>query len=305
VQDLQREYLKIEAQIKLAKGGAEDSSACLAAGRYYCFLKGEWEKGLPMLARSQDPKLRPLALKELAAEQTPASEMEIGQGWSRLAEREIGKIRENLKKRALKWLESAVPGLSGISKAEIENKIISLLFGGKAQIWDTRGQQSGVPLGGDKHNVSGDFTVELWFLTQERTGGLLTKRQNDMESSLTIFLKDGHPAVIGDGPGHRVDGVAATQVNDGAWHHLAAVKTDTRVRLFVDGKPSADIEIRPAYKSGSAWILGFHRPWLKAYRYRGLEGNFALIRLSRIARYSERFSPRGDYSSDRDTLFMR
>ena len=44
-----------------------DPGANLTVGRYYCFMKGDWAKGLAMLAVSNDENLKPVALKDIAA----------------------------------------------------------------------------------------------------------------------------------------------------------------------------------------------------------------------------------------------
>ena len=38
-----------------------DPTANLAAGRYYCFVKGDWEMGIPMLALGSETALKELA----------------------------------------------------------------------------------------------------------------------------------------------------------------------------------------------------------------------------------------------------
>ena len=43
----------------------DDPDAHLRVGRYYCFTKGDWEKGLPMLAKGSDTRLQRLAEEEL------------------------------------------------------------------------------------------------------------------------------------------------------------------------------------------------------------------------------------------------
>ena len=42
-----------------------DPNANLIAGRYVCFVNGDWSVGLPMLALGDDEALRQLAAKEL------------------------------------------------------------------------------------------------------------------------------------------------------------------------------------------------------------------------------------------------
>ena len=53
-----------EAQATLAKD-PKDPQANLVVGRYLCFTKGDWKKGLPLLALGSDETLKGLAEQEL------------------------------------------------------------------------------------------------------------------------------------------------------------------------------------------------------------------------------------------------
>ena len=56
----------VRADEKL-KTNPDDPQANLALGRYRCFAKGDWEAGLPLLAKSGDAALASLAKKALEA----------------------------------------------------------------------------------------------------------------------------------------------------------------------------------------------------------------------------------------------
>ncbi len=109
-----------------------DADANLAIGNYHCFLKGNWEKGIPMLALGSDKQLKKLAMKELAGAVDSEGHVALGDGWWELAEKEEGVKRSNLRKRIQHWYEKALPGLPpGLQKDKVKKRL-SLLQGAKA-----------------------------------------------------------------------------------------------------------------------------------------------------------------------------
>ena len=93
------------AQAQL-KAKPADASAHLALGRYLCLLKGDWEAGLPHLARGDNPELKALAEDDLkhvplpwqpeAGKQPPApvpaaAAMKLSDAWWELAEQAKGR----------------------------------------------------------------------------------------------------------------------------------------------------------------------------------------------------------------------
>ena len=66
-----RENLPEEVRVALAtlKTNPTDPEANLVVGKYHCFVKDEWEKGLPMLLKGNDAALKELATAEKGASQ--------------------------------------------------------------------------------------------------------------------------------------------------------------------------------------------------------------------------------------------
>ena len=84
-------------QVKQALEQLDDESlrdrARRVVGEYYCFHKGQWEKGLVMLAESSDAALAHLALTDLQEPATPEGQAELADGWWKLAD-EVGKAQQ-------------------------------------------------------------------------------------------------------------------------------------------------------------------------------------------------------------------
>lgn len=104
---------------KLARD-PNDAESNLAAGRYYCFIRGDWAKGLPMLAKSSDAAVRAVAGKDLANPATADAAFEVAGAWWELADRpNFAPAR----RRAAFWYAKSTGGLSGIKKALAEKRV--------------------------------------------------------------------------------------------------------------------------------------------------------------------------------------
>jgi hypothetical protein len=74
-----------ENALKLIANNTTDPTANLVAGRFLCFVRGDWEKGMPHLARCSDENLRKAAEKELANPETSEDWEAIGDLWQAAA----------------------------------------------------------------------------------------------------------------------------------------------------------------------------------------------------------------------------
>ncbi len=118
---LDREYRRVSAWIDAPDGDKA------AVGRFYCFLKGDWDRGLKFLAESGDPKLAVLAGEDLAGPSEPARQIVVADGWSAVAERERDKVKKLvILGRARMWYGKALPGLKGIARVKVEKRLEEL-----------------------------------------------------------------------------------------------------------------------------------------------------------------------------------
>lgn len=109
----------------------DDPKANLEVGRYYCLIRGEWDKGLPLLAQSQHPRLKELAEIDLRAPAQAAAQLELADGWWELGD-DDAPYRKSLRLRASHWYQQALqklpPGLLKI-KAELRLKQVREQYG--------------------------------------------------------------------------------------------------------------------------------------------------------------------------------
>lgn len=77
-----RERKKAEPFQKRLEKDPEDAEANEMIGRLYCFILGDWAKGLPLFEKAKDKDLKALASKELGADPKDlAAKAPVADGW--------------------------------------------------------------------------------------------------------------------------------------------------------------------------------------------------------------------------------
>lgn len=105
------EYTRIAPSLARLKGAPEDPAANAAAGRFYCFVRDDWAKGLPMLAKGSDATLKAKAIRDLAEPIDPRAQFELGHQWWD-AGTDNTTAQRALHARAAYWYSKALPGLT-------------------------------------------------------------------------------------------------------------------------------------------------------------------------------------------------
>jgi hypothetical protein len=126
VHETETAYAGIKSALVALAVKPDDPDANLKVGKFRCFIKGDWESGLPMLAHGNDPALKTLAQKEMAGATDAETQVALGDGWSGIAEKEAGISKSQIQKRAGKWYNEAVPNLTGLAKARVELRLKTL-----------------------------------------------------------------------------------------------------------------------------------------------------------------------------------
>ncbi|HLY11766.1 MAG TPA: LamG domain-containing protein [Planctomycetota bacterium] len=119
------ETLKQYQKIRPLLEKTDDPAACLEVGRFWCFVRENWDAGLPSLAKGTDEKLKDLATRELAAPPLPLR-IELGDGWSDLASQERA-YRPVLLRHALRNYEQGLTSVTGPGRAKIEARVDGIL----------------------------------------------------------------------------------------------------------------------------------------------------------------------------------
>ena len=122
---MQKEFTNIKPDLAVLKDKPEDPEASLHVGRFLCFFKGEWDKGLPLLALNGDAKLKDLAKKDLNDPVAAADQAALADAWMDLAEAET-RGKPLIQLHAYGWYKQAAPQLVGMDKARVEKRIKDL-----------------------------------------------------------------------------------------------------------------------------------------------------------------------------------
>lgn len=120
------EFLEAE---KILAERPDDPGANWTAGKYLCLVQGDFRRGLPMLLRSNDAVLAPLAEAELSRPTAAAEMVALGHRWWDAAEEAEQAQRRSFQDRASHWYLKALPGLSGLTRTKVEHRLAELRDG--------------------------------------------------------------------------------------------------------------------------------------------------------------------------------
>jgi len=121
---LSEDYRKV---LNVLEDKPTDPAANLAAGRHLCFVKGNWDRGVPMLALGSDQALRAAAIKDLRGATSAEEQAAIGDAWWDLAETKQGEVRDTLRLRAGLWYRQAEPKLAeGLAALKVKQRLAEL-----------------------------------------------------------------------------------------------------------------------------------------------------------------------------------
>ena len=113
-----------EARAALAKD-PKDPTASLVLGRYLCFSKGDWEKGLALLAQGSDASLKGLADLELKSPpKQPDEQVKLGDAWWEIAPTRSHSQMNAIKIHAGRWYRQADAALTAsLVKNNVEKRL--------------------------------------------------------------------------------------------------------------------------------------------------------------------------------------
>ncbi len=123
VQKLQDAYAKIKPFADTLRQNPDDARANLVMGRYQAFTRGNWERGLPLLAKSGDARLGALATKEMTPPEKPAEQFALAEGWLNAAGMEEGAAKYQMLLRAFSWYQRASAHLGEKQRALAELRL--------------------------------------------------------------------------------------------------------------------------------------------------------------------------------------
>jgi hypothetical protein len=215
VATVQKQFERVQPFLLRLKKQADDAEANTEVGKYYCLFKGQWSKGLPLLARGKDAALKDLAQKDLASPKGSKGQIKVGNAWWELGEKEKPPAQYRLQERAAFWFEQALPDVTGLARVRLE-KMLEQVARRSSESSDIPAAPSNVPVGEIRKFVghtnyvqravfsrdgkrilsaSADSTMRLWDMA---TGKQLRIFQGHTQGVLGVALSpDGKRALSG------------------------------------------------------------------------------------------------------------
>jgi hypothetical protein len=122
---LQKEFARWEPFANRLTKIADDAEANLEMGKYYALVKGNWERGLPLLAKGSPGALKNLAAGDIAAPEASKAKKAVALGWYLLATNKASDpaMTTQALLRAFHWYQENLADASDSERINIEGKL--------------------------------------------------------------------------------------------------------------------------------------------------------------------------------------
>ncbi len=107
VREAQTAYPAYKSALALLADQPNDPDANFKVGKFRCFLKADWDPGLPNLTLGNDPILKALANTELQKPTDAVAQAALGDGWWDVAQKETGTGKIQVQAHAAAWYTQA------------------------------------------------------------------------------------------------------------------------------------------------------------------------------------------------------
>jgi hypothetical protein len=124
VEQAKAQFSRVLSSVRALEANPADDVAAGHVGAYLCFVKGDWQTGLPLLARGNG-KFAEAAASELNIERSVDAYFEMGNQWFDLSQTTKDPLAKDAAKgRARIWFEFITPFVEGsLMKLQIQGKM--------------------------------------------------------------------------------------------------------------------------------------------------------------------------------------
>ena len=127
LQSAEKAFAEVEEAFNTLKERPEDLDANAIVGKYTCFVKGNWDTGLPMLRKGSDTTLKDIATMDLRKPVKPEEQVAEADAWYELAGKEARRRGRISGLRAAHWYWLAFPDMKGgLEKVRVEKRMKGL-----------------------------------------------------------------------------------------------------------------------------------------------------------------------------------
>jgi hypothetical protein len=128
----------VDGARKILQRAPNDPSANLTYGKHVCLVDGDWQQGLPMLAKCDDDELKAAAAADLAAPTEPDPQIAVADAWFDLADSDESLAAFHA--RAHYWYEQALPNVTDVTKTKVEERLAEIANVAAAQALIAKGK---------------------------------------------------------------------------------------------------------------------------------------------------------------------
>jgi len=158
VRKMAEQFKELGAAQEALKANPDDPAANLAVGRWFCFQRGLWERGLPHLAKCSSPTLKTVAAEELDSPPTdPEEQVRLADTWWLLSEKVESTEKNALMLHAGEWYERAAGELpKGFTKDKVSSRVAEI-----AKIAESSPEKPGRPKRPKEPKIPKELAIDL------------------------------------------------------------------------------------------------------------------------------------------------
>ncbi|MDP6554792.1 MAG: hypothetical protein QGG71_09005 [Pirellulaceae bacterium] len=296
-------FAGVQKALEVLAVDSSDEEANNVVGRYYCLERGDWNRGLPLLARSGKARLQAFAERDLSGANPGAEQLGLGDMWWELAQQEEPGVAVQLLVRAHHWYAIAAPNLSGLAKTKCEKRLAeaTVAMGGVKGGRTTSNANSGTGLEFDgtawietdlKYDGKTPLTIETWITpTADRLQSIVANchgvglsLQVGEDGKWGFFVRDNKTYQGAD---------SNDKVRLGQRVHIVGVFDGRIVRLFVNGRLQDAVgTMTSAHKVANFRFMIGADPDFNSRPQKHFQGSIDSVHVSLAVLYQKNFTPR-------------
>ena len=116
-------YAEVRVAFDALKKTPDDPESNTKAGKYVCFVKADWKRGLAMLAKGNDAVLKDLAVRELRGVKDTDEQVAMGDAWWEVADQQPAHAVAEVVRHAKDWYRRALRRLTGLDKLKVQKRL--------------------------------------------------------------------------------------------------------------------------------------------------------------------------------------
>jgi hypothetical protein len=230
----------------------KDPAANLAVGKFYCFEKGDWTRGRPMLLRGGDTDLKKLVEQDLEEPAGGEEQVKLADAWLKAADKVSGPAQKGYQRRAYHWYMEALPLLDGDAARTVEEHLQALRrrLPDLRQAWDNLDTSQAKVMAGflrleprkavtTRQSYAGPITITAVARTQKNNLRILFPQHGGM----VLFNWELQPGMMRV---HRPDGDAGRQgslaptgqqpLETNTWYRIDWTITENGMKVELNGQ---------------------------------------------------------------------